>query len=258
MIANYEVRRIFIDSGSSADILFGEAYDQMQLGDVSLEKVNTSLYGFAGEVVHPRGMVSLPLTMGKGTTRKTCLLKFLVVDVPSAYNVILDRPTLNTFQAVVSTYHMKIKFPTQGEWEKYKEILSNPENAMSRLSVKDKKGMWTMLLIRSLLARKEKRLKEKNSEKTETPAKVQPAEEMLNIEIIPENPDKATRIGSHLGEEAKKEITLCLQHNVDIFAWTPQDLEGIDPQIITHHLNIDSSYKPVKQKKRHFWLRKTR
>ncbi|KAL0414931.1 UNVERIFIED_CONTAM: hypothetical protein Slati_3325000 [Sesamum latifolium] len=46
ILANYEVGRIFIDSGSSADILFGEAYDQMQLGDVSLEKVNTSLYGF--------------------------------------------------------------------------------------------------------------------------------------------------------------------------------------------------------------------
>ncbi|KAL0433782.1 UNVERIFIED_CONTAM: hypothetical protein Slati_2712500 [Sesamum latifolium] len=66
ILANYEVGRIFIDSGSSVDILFGEAYDQMQLGDVSLEKVNTSLYGFAGEVVHPRGMVSLPLTMGEG------------------------------------------------------------------------------------------------------------------------------------------------------------------------------------------------
>ncbi|KAL0319636.1 UNVERIFIED_CONTAM: hypothetical protein Sradi_5225100 [Sesamum radiatum] len=64
-------------------ILFEEAYDQMQLGDVSLEKVNTSLYRFAGEVVHPWGMISLPLTMGAGATRKTCMLKFLVVDVPS-------------------------------------------------------------------------------------------------------------------------------------------------------------------------------
>ncbi|KAL0322210.1 UNVERIFIED_CONTAM: hypothetical protein Scaly_2517400 [Sesamum calycinum] len=31
-----------------ADILFGEAYDQMQLGDVPLEAIDTSLYGLAG------------------------------------------------------------------------------------------------------------------------------------------------------------------------------------------------------------------
>ncbi|KAL0417247.1 UNVERIFIED_CONTAM: hypothetical protein Slati_3556600 [Sesamum latifolium] len=114
LLANYEVRRIFIDSGSSADILFGDAYDQMQLGDTPLKKVNTSLYGFAGEVVHPRGLISLPLTLGTWHTRKTCILKFLVVDVPSAYNVILGRPTLNAFQTVISMYHMKIKFPTPG------------------------------------------------------------------------------------------------------------------------------------------------
>ncbi|KAL0402286.1 UNVERIFIED_CONTAM: hypothetical protein Slati_4258500 [Sesamum latifolium] len=48
LLANYEVGRIFIDFGSSADILFGEAYDQMQLEDISLKKVNTSLYGFNG------------------------------------------------------------------------------------------------------------------------------------------------------------------------------------------------------------------
>ncbi|KAL0456069.1 UNVERIFIED_CONTAM: hypothetical protein Slati_0946100 [Sesamum latifolium] len=34
LLANYKVGRIFIDSGSSADILFGDAFDQMQLGDI--------------------------------------------------------------------------------------------------------------------------------------------------------------------------------------------------------------------------------
>ncbi|KAL0394904.1 UNVERIFIED_CONTAM: hypothetical protein Slati_4456600 [Sesamum latifolium] len=114
LLANYEIEWVFIDSGSSADILFGEAYDQMQLGDAPLEAVDTSLYGFAGEVVHPRGMISLPLILGTFPLRKTCLLKFLLVDIPSAYNVILGHLTLNAFRAIISTYHMKIKFPMVG------------------------------------------------------------------------------------------------------------------------------------------------
>ncbi|KAL0445413.1 UNVERIFIED_CONTAM: hypothetical protein Slati_2264000 [Sesamum latifolium] len=111
LLADYEIERVFIDSGSSADILFGEAYDQMRLGDVPLKAVDTSLYGIAGGVIYPRGMISLPLTLGTSPLRKTCLLKFLVVDIPSAYKIILGCPTLNAFRAVISTYHMKIKFP---------------------------------------------------------------------------------------------------------------------------------------------------
>ncbi|KAL0291941.1 UNVERIFIED_CONTAM: hypothetical protein Sradi_7008900 [Sesamum radiatum] len=180
MIANYEVGRIFIDSGSSADILYGEAYDQMQLGDISLERVNTSLYGFAGEVVHPRGMVSLPLTIWKGPARKTCLLKFLVVDVPSAYNE---------------------------EWEKYREILSTPEDVMSMLSIKGQKQSVDEAPDQILPSKNGKTPEGENPGEAEGLAKVQQTEKLLNIEIIPKNPDKTTRIGSHLDEEAKKEIT---------------------------------------------------
>ncbi|KAL0389073.1 UNVERIFIED_CONTAM: hypothetical protein Scaly_0264400 [Sesamum calycinum] len=54
LLAKNEVGRIFIDSESSADILFREAYDQMQLGNVPLEKVNTSLYEFV-EKIRPKG-----------------------------------------------------------------------------------------------------------------------------------------------------------------------------------------------------------
>ena len=37
---------------------------------------------------------------------------FLVVDCSSTYNAILERPTLNSWKAATSTYHLMIKFST--------------------------------------------------------------------------------------------------------------------------------------------------
>ena len=37
---------------------------------------------------------------------------FLIVDVPSSYNVLLGRPSLNAIKVIPSAYHMVIKFPT--------------------------------------------------------------------------------------------------------------------------------------------------
>ena len=40
------------------------------------------------------------------------MVRFLIVDAPSAYNMLLGRPFLNAIRAVPSAYHMVIKFPT--------------------------------------------------------------------------------------------------------------------------------------------------
>ena len=41
-------------------------------------------------------------------------MKFLIVDARSAYNMLLDRPSLNAIKAIPSAYHMMMKFPTTG------------------------------------------------------------------------------------------------------------------------------------------------
>lgn len=110
MIANYEVARIFVDSGSSVNVLFKDAMDQMELGEYKVEPVVTSLFGFTGHAVNPLGIINLPLSLGEGDTRKTRIVGFVIVDAPSAYNVILGRPTMAIFTAVASTLHQKIKF----------------------------------------------------------------------------------------------------------------------------------------------------
>ncbi|XP_073138696.1 uncharacterized protein [Henckelia pumila] len=79
MVANYDVARIFVDSGSSVNVLFQEAINQMDLGQYKMEPVVTSLFGFTGHAIRPVGLVHLPLTLGKGNGRKTRIkMKFPV------------------------------------------------------------------------------------------------------------------------------------------------------------------------------------
>ncbi|XP_058075820.1 uncharacterized protein LOC131224316 [Magnolia sinica] len=42
------------------------------------------------------------------------MVDFLVVNVPSVHNVILGKPSLNAMRAVISTYHLMMKFPVEG------------------------------------------------------------------------------------------------------------------------------------------------
>ena len=46
LIANYTTRRVLVDNGSSADILYFPAFQQMRLGRDQLHPVNSPLVGF--------------------------------------------------------------------------------------------------------------------------------------------------------------------------------------------------------------------
>ncbi|XP_011069645.1 uncharacterized protein LOC105155468 [Sesamum indicum] len=103
---------VLIDNGSSVDIIFSDVLRKMDLGGVRLKPVRTPLVGFGGNEVIPEGVIELPMSLGEEPKRKTCMVPFLVVDSPFTYNVVLGRPRLNKFRAVVSTFHLKMKFPT--------------------------------------------------------------------------------------------------------------------------------------------------
>ncbi|XP_077215791.1 uncharacterized protein LOC143850422 [Tasmannia lanceolata] len=144
LVANWEVKKILVDNGISADILYYHAFEKMMIGDDRLKPANSDLFGFSGEVVKVEGQIKLPVLVGESPCQAFAMVNFL-----------------------------------------------------------DDNG-------------------------------------------------KVVQIESSLSSSIQQHLTKFLQDNADVFAWAPIDMPGIDPEITTHRLGVDSTCKPVKQKRRHF------
>ncbi|KAL2240957.1 UNVERIFIED_CONTAM: Retrovirus-related Pol polyprotein from transposon opus [Sesamum indicum] len=238
-IANFTVHKVLVDNGSSADIIFKEVLNKMGLDNIRMEPASTPLVGFGGGEVASLGIVDLPASLGEEPKRKTLMVKFLVVDMPFAYNVILGRPGLNSFRVVVSTYHLKMKFPTQSG---VGEVVCDQIEA---------KRCYNLSLGKSEKNEKRKLHGVKKEEWQTSKAGRLEHVGHKEVELIQGDPTKTTKIGTSLGQFEGIMITF-LRSNVDMFAWDPSDFWGINPEVIVHRLNVDPSMRPVQQKKRTF------
>jgi len=80
----------------------------------------------------------------------------------------------------------------------------------------------------------------------------EPTEVLGDVLLQGNDPEKFTRIGTSMKEKAKEDLIQFLRKNTEVFAWSHDDMPGIDPSVITHRLNVFPSSKPVRQKKRAF------
>ncbi|KAJ8477245.1 hypothetical protein OPV22_020972 [Ensete ventricosum] len=112
-MANAHVKRVMIDTKSSADILYFDTFQKLGLTDKDLVTLTSTLTGFIGDFISPMGAATIPVTFGGEPRLKTLMVPFMVVKLSSAYNAIIGRSTLNRLKAVISTYHRLMKFPTR-------------------------------------------------------------------------------------------------------------------------------------------------
>ena len=79
-----------------------------------------------------------------------------------------------------------------------------------------------------------------------------PTEALEDISLDEDNLEKCTKVGADLEGKTKNDLICFFEKNIDVFAWSHEDMLGIDPSVITHRLNVCPSFKSVQQKKRIF------
>ncbi|XP_077219717.1 uncharacterized protein LOC143853905 [Tasmannia lanceolata] len=165
---------------------------------------------------------------------------FLVVKVPSTYNAIVGRPALNKLEVVVSTHHLKIKFPTkvgvggvQGDKEKARNCYADYAQVIK-------------------IAKESLQISVTNPRSDDYSIRGEPVEELTQILLFGEDDERTVQIGSLLTGKARTNLVNFLKTNADVFAWSALDMPGIPTDVAVHRFSVDPSHRPVKQKKWNF------
>ena len=87
-IEGYNVKRVMVDGGSAAEIIYPDLYKGLKLKPKDLMPYSSPLMSFDGKLVIPKGMIRLPIQTGSEIVE----VNFIVVDTYSPYTAIVGRP----------------------------------------------------------------------------------------------------------------------------------------------------------------------
>ncbi|GLT99508.1 hypothetical protein SLE2022_169450 [Rubroshorea leprosula] len=254
-IGNHNVNKVFVDTGSSLDILYWGCFQKMQLNPSSLQRHEGPIYGFDNQPVPVEGVITLPIYVGSEPRFRMASVTFLVVKMESAFNAILGRATLCELKAVISQPHLCMKFPTpqgvgvlKGNQKMaracYQDTFKKVELAATPASAEGRKP--------TQLAQQTMSISDIEHRPESVEQKAEPVEPVETVPLNPDVPERTVKIGTKLTEEERAELLKFLRANQDVFAWTTDEMPGIPAELTVHKLSTDPTRRPVVQKRRLF------
>jgi hypothetical protein len=178
----------------------------------------------------------MPVTFGFIHNTRTEQVVFDIVDIEYPYNAIIGCGTLNAFEAILHPAYLCMKIPSD---QGLIAIHGSQEAARKA------EGNWTdSKAIHNIDGVEACEQYKYRREKVASADQLKP---MLLCEDIAE---QKVLLGSQLSEEQEKTLIRFLFNNKDVFAWSANDLCGVNRDVIEHSLNVDPSFRPRKQKLR--------
>lgn len=108
-IGGYNVKRVLIDQGSGAEIMYPNLYKGLNLKLEHSVSYDYPLVGFDDDYIEGLDQVACSNWSRSGWSN------FVVVDASLPYTAILARPWLHAMVVVSLTLHMKVKYPSRGQ-----------------------------------------------------------------------------------------------------------------------------------------------
>jgi hypothetical protein len=236
VIKGFLVHNVLVDTGSAVEIIFAKAFRQMQEQDDKIHDATHPLYGFGGRQIVALGKITMPITFVYVHNTRTYQVVFNIVDMDYPYNAIIGRGTLNAFEAILHPAYLCMKIPSdQGPI-----IVHGSQEAARRAE-----GNWTDLKAIHNIDEVEAHQQYKN--KRDKAASADQPKPMLLCKDIAE---QKVLLGSQLSDEQEKTLLRFLFNNKDVFAWSANDLCGVNRDVIYHSLNVHPTIRPRKQKLR--------
>ena len=87
-IGGYDVKRVMVDQGSTAEIMYPSLYKGLNLKTEDLTPYSSPLVSFEGKIIIPKGQLRLPVH----TDLEVVEVDFIVVDAYPLYTAIVAKP----------------------------------------------------------------------------------------------------------------------------------------------------------------------
>jgi hypothetical protein len=111
-IGAYDVDRIFMDAGSGINLIYAKTLRAMHISLEFLKPTDCSFHRIVpGSANYPLGRIALNVCFGNQQNYRREKLDFKVMNWPSQYHAILERPAFSRFMAVPHYTYLVLKMP---------------------------------------------------------------------------------------------------------------------------------------------------
>jgi hypothetical protein len=109
-IGGFNMSKVFMDGGSSLNLLFASTMRAMGITVDMLKESDTGFHGIIPtSPAYPLGKISLDVVFGTPDNFRKEQIEFEVVDWESQYHAILGRPAYANFMAIPHYAYLKLK-----------------------------------------------------------------------------------------------------------------------------------------------------